>query len=129
MSDIWSRAWCQTQTVPNFALKGKMTHHAMSFVLIPFSAQHCCKSRMWFRRWHIRREISFHQILFFFLHRARLAPITPVLSHYPAQAPTSDKKYKYFQSLQCQNVKRMHCSDDSKNIYCTHYGAPNNRSL
>jgi len=21
-NDIWSRAWCQTQTVPNFALKG-----------------------------------------------------------------------------------------------------------
>ena len=83
---------------------------------------------MEFRRWHIRREISFHQILFF-LHRARLSPITPVLSHYPAQAPTSDRKYKYFQSLQCQNVKRMHCSDDSKNIYCTHYGALKDMSL
>ena len=23
MSDVWSRAWCETQNVPNFALKGK----------------------------------------------------------------------------------------------------------
>ena len=30
MSDIWSRAWCQTQTVPNFALKGKITQHAVT---------------------------------------------------------------------------------------------------
>ena len=22
MSDVWSRAWCETQNVPNFALKG-----------------------------------------------------------------------------------------------------------
>ena len=24
MSDIWSRAWCETQRIPNFALKGKL---------------------------------------------------------------------------------------------------------
>ena len=24
MSDVWSRAWCETQNVPNFALKGKL---------------------------------------------------------------------------------------------------------
>ena len=23
MSDVWSRAWCETQKVPNFAVKGK----------------------------------------------------------------------------------------------------------
>ena len=23
MSDIWSRAWCETQKIPNFAVKGE----------------------------------------------------------------------------------------------------------
>ena len=126
MSDIWSRAWCQTQTVPNFALKGKMTHHAMPFVLIPFSAQHCCKFRMWFRRWHIRREISFHQILFF-ICTSRACPqllLSCLIILHKLQLRIENTNI----SKVC-NVKRMHCSDDSKNIYCTHYGAPNNRSL
>ena len=36
MSDVWSRAWCETQTVPNFALKGKLVSFTMDNCSIPF---------------------------------------------------------------------------------------------
>ena len=31
MTDIWSRAWCETQKIPNFAVKGKK--HFIIFIL------------------------------------------------------------------------------------------------
>ena len=30
MSDVWSRAWCETQKIPNFAVKGKNFYYLVS---------------------------------------------------------------------------------------------------
>ena len=30
MSDVWSRAWCETQKIPNFAVKGKNLYYLVS---------------------------------------------------------------------------------------------------
>jgi len=96
MSDIWSRAWCQTQTVPNFALKGAILNFSISknskkklkktlLSKVPFS------SELLSTTFSFPRQNRFHHFLYFSSACPAPAPQL-LLSCLIIQSPKSKKE-------------------------------------